>query len=268
MALRLFSIEFTRLFRRWLPWIALGACVFLTGARQYNFYVLRGLNLSSGVPALPGLSYDLATSLDRAPLAVMAFIVLIGATLMGDDYAQRTHQHWLIRASREQSILAKFALLVLVIALMEAVTLLAGGGIGLALKGYLYGAANPTGVNAVEVVLAPLYMTVVALPYAALMLLLALGTRSTFVSAALGFIYTFGVEMGAVALFSDAPWLRWLPGSLYLSATYHLNAIGHKIVRVPASLHEPLTAVLIAAAYTGVLLGAAIWIYRRQDLGG
>lgn len=268
MVLRLFSIEFTRLFRGWLPWIALGVCVLFTGARAYSLYVWHAPDLHSGALAVPGLSFDLATSLDRVLLAVMPFIVVIGSALMGSDYAQRTHQHWLIRASREQSILAKFALMALVIVLMYAVTLLAGGGFGLALKGYLYGSAAPTGVNVVEALLAPLYLTIAALPYAALMLLLALVTRSTLVSVAIGFIYTVVIEMGARALFADALWIRWLPGSLHLSATYHLNAIGNKVVEVPTSLHDPMTAVAIAAAYTAALLGAAIWIYRRQDLGG
>lgn len=268
MVLRLFSLEFTRLFRRWLPWIALGACVLLTGLREYNIYGLNAPALRGGALSLPGLSFDLATSLDRVSLAALPFIVVMGAALMGDDYAQRTHQHWLIRASRLQTVLAKFALMFFAIVLMYAVTLVAGGGFGLALKGYLYGQANPTGVNAVEALLAPIYLTVAVLPYAALMLLLALVTRSTFVTTAIGFIYTFIVEMGVGAMFHDAPWMRWLPANLYLSATYHLNAIGNKVRAVPTSLHDPLTAVGIAAVYAGVLLGAAIWIYRRQDLGG
>ncbi len=268
MMLRLLSIESTRLFRRALPWVALAACLLYIGLSLYNFYTLNATAIVTGQLALPGLSFDLATSLDQVFMIAMPFLVMIGAALMGDDYAQRTNQHWLIRASRSTSVLAKFALLALVTVGIFVVTLLFGGAFGLALKTYLYGSASLVGVNALEALWAPVYMTIVVLPYAALMLLLALLTRSTFVSAGIGLIYTLFIELILGSAFFDAWWVRWLPRSLWLSATFRLNAIGDRMVAVPSSLHDPLTACVVAAGYTLVLLALAVWVYRRQDVGG
>jgi ABC-type transport system involved in multi-copper enzyme maturation permease subunit len=55
---------------------------------------------------------------------------------------------------------------------------------------------------------------------------------------------------------------------LYLSATFLLNSIGDKNVRPPAELLDPTTAFVAAALYTLAFLFLAIWLYRRQDLGG
>lgn len=268
MLLRLLSIESTRMSRRWLPWIALGLCVAYTGLNQYSFYAANELDILSGVLELPALSFDLANPLNQVLPVVLPFIVIAGAALMGDDFAQHTNQHWLIRAPRSRSILAKFTLLTLLILCLHALTAVAGAALGLALKHHLYGTAGLLGINIAEALWAPVNMTIVMLPYAALMLVLALLTRSTVVSSALGFIYALLVETLVGRYFHDALWVSWLPRNLYLSATFRLNAIANQVVAVPAGAHDPLTAVAIAALYTAFLVALAIWIYRRQDVGG
>lgn len=261
-------IEWTRLFRRWLPWIAMALCALFVGLSLHNFYVLSGEDTASGAFKMPGLSFDLATSLDQSFTVGALFIVMIGAALMGDDYAQRTNQHWLLRGSRGASVLAKFAVLALMILILNVVTLAAGAVFGVGYKVWLTGSASVAGVNVVEAAWALVYLTAVLLPYAALMLLLALVTRSTFVGAAIGFAYVLVIENLASAVFYHADWVRWLPRSLYLSATYLLNHIGNKTVPVPENQHEPYTACLVALGYAVVLLALAIGVYRRQDVGG
>lgn len=264
----LFSIEWIRLFRRWLPWVAMALSAIFVGLSLHNFYVLSGEAAAGGAFKMPGLSFDLATSLDQSFTIGALFIIMIGAALMGDDYAQRTNQHWLLRGSRGASVLAKFAVLALMILILNVVTLAAGAAFGLGYKAWLTGAASVAGVNLAEAAWALIYLTVVVLPYAALMLLLALIARSTFVSAAIGFAYVLVIENLAGAAFFDTPWIRWLPRNLYLSATYLLNHIGNKTVPVPDRLFESYTACAVAAAYTLILLGLAIVWYRRQDVGG
>lgn len=264
----LVSIEWTRLTRRWLPWVAVALCALFIGLSLHNFYVLSAADFSSGAVKLPGLSFDLATALDQTLVLGAPFIVIFGAALMGDDYTQRTNQHWLLRASRTTSLLAKFAVLAFLILLWNLATLLFGGAFGLGYKLWISGGASVAGVNGLETAWALLYMTLVCLPYGVLTLLLALLTRSTFVSAAIGFGYTLVVENLLGAVFYQSDWIRWLPRSLYLSATYRLNHIGNRVVEVPMTLHEPVTACLLAAGYSVLLLGIAILWYRRQDVGG
>lgn len=268
MWLALFSIEWIRLFRRWLPWVAMALSALFVGLSLHNFYVLSGENGAGGTFKMPGLSFDLATSLDQSFTIGALFIIMIGAALMGDDYAQRTNQHWLLRGSRAASVLAKFTVLALMILILNVVTLSAGAAFGLGYKAWLTGSASVAGVNLAETGWALIYLTAVVLPYAALMLLLALITRSTFVSAAIGFAYVLVIENLAGAVFYAAPWIRWLPRNLYLSATYLLNHIGDKTVPVPDHLFESYTACLVALGYTVALLVLAIAWYRRQDVGG
>lgn len=261
-------IEWTRLFRRWLPWIAMALSALFVGLSLHNFYVLSAENAADGTFKMPGLSFDLATSLDQSFTIGALFIIMIGAALMGDDYAQRTNQHWLLRGSRGSSVLAKFVVLALTILILNVVTLAAGAAFGLGYKAWLTGSASVAGVNLAEAAWALIYLTVVVLPYAALMLLLALVTRSTFVSAAIGFAYVLVAENLVGAVFYQAAWIRWLPRNLYFSATYLLNHIGNKTVPVPDHLFEPYTACLVALGYTVALLALAIGVYRRQDVGG
>ncbi len=268
MLATLFVIESIRLFRRWLPWAGILLTTAFVSLSLHNDYVANAADVGSGAMALPGLSFDLATSLEQSLYVMLPFTIITGAALMGEDYAERTNQHWLIRASRGASVLAKALVLTAVILLFFTVALTTGGIVGLGLKTWLYGSASLAGVNAVEFALVVVYLTFVTLPYAALVLLLALITRSTFVGAAIAFGYSLVLESLVSSIFWDAPWTRWLPRSLLLSTTYLLDRIGNPNVAAPATLHEPLMACAIAAGYAAILLGLAIWIYRRQDVGG
>ncbi len=80
---------------------------------------------------MPGASFDLANSLDQLLIVALPFLILISAMMLGNDYSQRTNQHWLMRTSRTSSLLAKFSLLTLVIFLLQWTTLLVGGTHGL-----------------------------------------------------------------------------------------------------------------------------------------
>jgi hypothetical protein len=268
MFLKLFSIEWTRLTRRALFWFALAACSAFTWLGLENFYSLNQPQLLNGSLKMPGFSFDLANSLDQVLLVALPFLVIIGGLMMGNDYAQRTNQHWLMRASRPASLLAKFALLALFALLVNILTLLVGGVTGWYYKTYLYQAFSLANVNWLATLAAPFYMTLVELPYLALMLLLTVATRSAFAGVAIGLGLTQFIEILLGGLFYSAGWAKWMLRNLYFSATYLLNSIGNKLVPTPDHLLAPAPAFVTAAVYTLIFLAAALWLYRRQDVGG
>jgi hypothetical protein len=268
MFLQLFSIEWTRLTRRTLFWLMLVACSLFIWLSLENFYTMNNIELVSGSLKIPGVPFDLANSLDQLLIVALPFLIMVAALMLGNDYSQRTNQHWLMRASRTSSLLAKFALLAFVIFLLQWITLLVGGLTGWYFKTFTYDAYSLANVNWLATLYATLYMTLVTLPYAALMLLITVVTRSAFAGIAIGLGYTQFIELLVTSIFYGASWSKWLMRNLYLSATFMLNSIGNKTVDVPAALLQPVPAFVTAAVYTLTFLSLAIWLYRRQDIGG
>jgi ABC-type transport system involved in multi-copper enzyme maturation permease subunit len=268
MFLSLFSIEWTRLFRRTLLWLTLLVCALFTWLSLENFYTLNRVQLFDGSLKMPGMAFDLANSLDQLLLIELPFLVMLAAVTVGNDYSQRTNQHWLTKGSRSSSVLAKFGLLALVIFMLQILAVVVGGGTGWYYKTFAYHAALAVNVDWMAVIAAASYMTLATLPYAAFTLLVTVLTRSTLAGVALGLGYTQFVEFLLAGLFYGAGWSKWLMRNLHLSATYLLNSIGGKSVELPAALLQPLPALATATIYTLIFLALALWLYRRQDVGG
>ncbi len=268
MFLPLFSIEWTRLVRRWLPWLALLACGLFTWLSLENFYTLNRVRLFDGSLKMPGAAFDLANSLDQLLLIELPFLVILAAVMAGSDYSQRMDQYWLTKAARSTSLLAKFSLLALVVLLLQILALIVGGGSGWYYKTFTYQTDPIFNVDWMAALAAPLYMTLVTLPYAAFTLLVTVATRSTLAGTALGLGYTQFAEFLLAGLFYGADWSKWLIRNLHLSATYLLNSIGYRSGATPVALLGPMPALITAALYTLIFLSLALWLYRRQDLGG
>lgn len=268
MFLPLFSIEWTRLFRRTLLWLTLLACAAFTWLSLENFYTLNRVQLFDGSLKMPGTAFDLANSLDQLLLIELPFLVILAAVMVGNDYSQRTYQHWLTKGRRSSSLLAKFGLLALVIFLLQILALVVGGGTGWYYKSFIYQADLALNVDWMATLMAAFYMTLVTLPYAAFTLLITILARSTIVGVVLGLGYTQFIEILVTSLFYGAGWARWMMRNLYFSATFLLNTIGNKTVEVPAALLHPVPAFVTASIYTLIFLSLALWLHRRQDLGG
>jgi ABC-type transport system involved in multi-copper enzyme maturation permease subunit len=268
MFLSLFSIEWTRLFRRTLLWLTLAVCALFTWLSLENFYTLNRVQLFDGSLKMPGIAFDLANSLDQLLQIELPFLVILAAVMAGNDYSQRTDQHWLTKTSRSTGLLAKFSLLAVVIFLLQILALVVGAGTGWYYKTITYRADVIVNVDWTALGAAALYMTLVTLPYVAFTLLITVLTRSTLPGAAIGLGYTQFVEFLLTGLFYGAGWSKWMMRNLHLSATYLLNSIGYKTVEIPAALLHPLLALVTAALYTLIFLSLAVWQYRRQDLGG
>ncbi len=267
MFFQLLSIEWTRLSRRALFWVTLTVCALYTGLSLSNFYTTNRAELLAGTLKMPGLSFDLANSLDQLLIAI-PLLVILAANLAGNDYSQRTNQHWLMRAPRASSLLAKFALLAVLTFALQWLTLLVGGVVGYAYKTYAFQVPNLLNINWVATLAAPFYMTLANLPYLALTLLLAVAARSTFLGVVIGLGYTQILEFLLSGIFHGAGWIRWLFTNLHFSATFLLNSIGNRTADLPAHLLPPAFALLTALFYSLLLLLLAIWLYRRQDVGG
>lgn len=268
MFLRLFSMEWTRLTRRSILWLALVCCSLFIWLSLQNFYQTNRLSLLDGSLNMPGVSFDLANSLDQLLLPALPFLVIITALVLGNDYSQRTNQHWLMRVSRPSSLLAKFCLLAFVVFGLQISTLLVGGLTGWYYKTFTYGAYTLQNVNWMAVLSAVVYMTLVTLPYVALMLLITVATRSAFAGIAIGLGYTQFIELLLSSVLYGRSGAEWMMRNLYLSVTFLLNSIGNRMVSAPEQLLPPPVAIAVAVIYTIVFLILAVWIYRRQDLGG
>lgn len=268
MFLRLFSIETTRLTRRALPWLSLAAIIFYIGLSIQNFYSMNQTQLMTGGLKMPGISFDLANSLDQGLFISLPFLVLLAANQMGNDYTQRTNQHWLMRAPRHTGVLAKFALLALFVFFIQLLIMLVGGGIGWYYKTFIYDAYSFANLNVSATIAAPFYMTLSTLPYLALILLFTVATRSTLAGAMIGLGYTQFIEILLTTIFHSRPFMMWHPHNLATSVTFLLNSIGNRVVEIPDYLAQPIPAMIGLLAYSFVFLAAALWLYRRQDVGG
>ncbi len=267
MFFQLLSIEWTRLSRRTMLWLTLLICALYIALSLANFYKTNQAELLDGTLKMPGASFDLANSLDQLLIAI-PFLIIISGNMMGNDYSQRTNQHWLMRAPRYSSLLAKFTLLVLLTLVIQFLTLIVGWLVGYYYKTYIYGAPDALNINWMATFAAPFYMTLVNLPYIALTLILAVVLRSTFASVILGLGYTQFLEFLFSGLFHGKAWAKWMFTNLHFSASFLLNGIGNRVTELPASILQPVPALVTASLYTLILLVCGIWLYRRQDVGG
>lgn len=268
MFLQLLSIEWMRLSRRGMTWISMAVCAFYSGLVIWDYYLNnKRIELMDGTAVAPGLSFDLATSLDQL-LVLIPLLIMLTSLLMGSDYAHRTNQHWLMRTSRLSSLLAKFTILALFTFVTELVVMVSGGLTGYYCKVIVLQVPDVINVNWLSVLAAPFYMTLVNLPYIALMIVFTVGVRSTFFSIVLGLGYNFFLEYLLTAIFHGAGWTKWLINNVYFSVSFLLNGIGNRVVETPGHILTPGPALITAAAYTMLFLAAAAWLYRRQDVGG
>jgi hypothetical protein len=232
-----------------------------------NFYKTNQAQLLDGTLKMPGVSFDLANSLDQLLIAIPLLIIIAG-NMMGNDYSQRTNQHWLTRTPRHSGLLAKFTLLSLLTLAIQFVTLIIGWAVGFYYKTYIYHVPDQFNINWMATFAAPFYMMLVNLPYIALTLFFSVALKSTFASVILGLGYTQILEFLFAGLFHGKPWTKWLFTNLHFSASFLLNSIGNRVSEIPASILKPMPALITAAIYTLILLVCATWLYRRQDVGG
>ncbi|GIK10488.1 MAG: hypothetical protein JETCAE02_03020 [Anaerolineaceae bacterium] len=270
MFFRLLSIEWTRLTRRTVLWLTLAASLYYVWAAVENYYRLTSVKLLDGTEKMPGLAFDLANGLDGLYPFLMPFVVIMAALVFGNDYSQRTNRHWLMHASRSNSLLTKFILLTGATALVQALAVVTAGITGWHYKTQVFhfALAEFLNVNWEATLAAVGYMTLVLTPYIALTALIAVLTRSAFASVVIGLGYTQFIEIVFTSIAYGENWTRWALRNLGFSATYLLNSIGNRVVEPPPHVFSPTSAFVVAGVYAAIFLSLAVWLYRRQDIGG
>jgi hypothetical protein len=267
MFLQLLSIEWTRLSRRALLWVTLAVTILYMVLALANFYKTSQTELLDGTLKMPGMAFDLANALDQLNL-VLPLLVIFAGNLAGNDYAQRTNQHWLMRAPRHTGLFAKFTLLMALTLFIQVLTLAIGWAVGYYYKMYVYHVPDVNNVDWLATLAAPFYMTLASLPYIVFTLAVTVALRSTFFGVALGLGYTQIIEFLLAGIFYGAGWTKWLFTNLHFSVSFLLNSIGDRVPKLPAHILAPGPALAVAAVYTLAFLSLAIWFHRRQDVGG
>lgn len=283
----LLKIEQTKLLKRAMLWIEIGLLALLVVAFPLLlFAALRSAPASAQFPEdvraqlqqMVTWPVGLSTLLSFASgnsLGGLLLIVLVGA-LTGQEYTWRTLHLWLSHgASRAGLLAAKFAALLLPIALIVLTPVLIGGTLTAYFTVVLNGALNPSDIDFGQLVLDIAGTAYTLLPYAALAFLLAVATRSTVAAIGGSLAYSMLIEGVLMQI------LQFVGGALakitiYLPAGLAVGLMGgpggHVTVNgqaaAPLTYLDPAPAALGIALYTFILVGLALWVFRKQDLMG
>jgi ABC-type transport system involved in multi-copper enzyme maturation permease subunit len=237
------SVELTKLFRRPPLWLLLGA----VGAAL----VLLAVAIALSAPPEAG---ERPSALELAvPFGILAGQVLaaIAGAALAQEYQWRTLPLWLARGvARGPLLLARFLATLPALLLVALVPV----AVGLLLSlGRLQAALLASHLSLDGLALAVLAMAFGVLPYVALSLGLAVGTRAVAVPVGGVLLLALLVEpiVGQLAPRIGA----YLPSSL--SRTLLAGGGDGR-----------LAAGLLIALYTAVLLAVAVAAFRRQDLTG
>jgi ABC-type transport system involved in multi-copper enzyme maturation permease subunit len=282
------TIENTKTLKRSMLWIELALLALLT----IGIFVLIFIaSLNTGGEALPPEASEqikatlvwpgaLMQALSLAAgngLGGLLLIILVGA-MTAQEYTWRTMHLWLGRGvPRLALVTAKFTA-TLFPALLFVLAPLAAGGITSGIFSMLLdGSLHLDQFNFAELLLAVLRTAFTLLPYAGLAFLLGIATRSTAAAIGGGLAYALlleGVLAQILSLIGGTmgKLLAYLPTSL-ASALLTLNqavlTTGVTVNGDPAGtipLIEPAPAAIGIALWTAAFVGAALLIFRRQDL--
>jgi ABC-type transport system involved in multi-copper enzyme maturation permease subunit len=278
--------ENTKNMRRSMLWIELAILVALFCLIQGLLYATLNLNLGQQTVSTqeraqmmqsitwPG---SLVTALELVAGSALGgmLLVVMAAAVTAQEYNWRTFHLWLSRGvPRSSLLLAKFTALLLPAILIVSIGLLSVAAITALFTLQQTGSLPLGAIHYGQLFLSLVRTTYSLLPYTALAFLLAIATRSTVVSVAGGLIYPLVAEGLLVQLLNMAGGnfsrlTYYLPAGLSGSLT-SLNQTLIKGTSAPTQTVSPSLAPLPAAAgialWTVLLVGLAIWIFRRQDL--
>lgn len=225
------------------------------------------------IPQLISWPGSLAFSLRFAAGSKLLLIIFVGA-VTASEYTWRSYQLWLGRGVPRALLLgAKFISLCLPILLIVTGALIAGGLISAIFSLHFNGDLYLEQANFWRLGLDLFRTAYTLLPYAGITFLLAVATRSAV--AAIGGCTAFGLIVEN--LLTQTSLL--LPGSLgelskYLPANL-METVLSASWTPPAMMEEVLPGLLTPtqagfgiAIWTLSLLGIAVCLFRRQDLGG
>ncbi len=283
---RLLSVERRKLFGRALPWAEVLIFALLVGI--LHIAIIAALQQGNAREMPPQVADEIRRMLywpqglknaltfaNGGEIGGLFVIVLVGA-FMAQEYTWHSVHLWLSRGvSRTAYLLAKAAIAILFLGAFVLVAVLVGGGVTAVFTYAELGTLPLQEVDALGLVGDMVVVGYTLVPYAALAFLLAVASRSTMVTIGVGLGYTLLIEnmvAEILSLFSPevASVTRYLPTMLTKSLTQHITAGSEVTVGIQGastvSLLQPETAAVLLAVYTVLLLGASVWLFRRQDM--
>jgi len=281
------QIETIKIVRRPMTWVLMGVLAALTVTLNVSMYTTairpefaetRPAEVQEAVWASlcwPTAFSDLLESAAGHQLGGLVLAILAGA-VVAQEYGWHSVHLWLGRGlSRVGFLGSKFMALAVVCLMFTLVPVLVGGAMTAWFTAQRTGGLNLSDLPAGPLILAILRTAYTILPYIALMVLVAVLTRSAAASSGVGLAYALlGEQMLGELLallggfWADLP--RYLPGGL-ADALLRLNrtAFGMETGIYGGGIGqvvEPWAAAGGVALYTGILLSAALWAFARQDL--
>lgn len=209
------------------------------------------------------------------------FAVILAAGALGSEYSWGTLRTHLARyPARSAFLLAKIAVVLLLLLISMLITLVVGVIGGWLLGSLAGGAGRPTAADLFALPVALLRALYVLLPYVLLTLCFTVLGRSLLVGLAGGMLYlVFEAGLGAFATFAE---LGGVWQTIYdLTIGQNINtlvllnshAFGLRPETVtaafdPARLPSPLQATLLIALYSLGFLTTALFVLERRDVTG
>lgn len=282
----LFANENTKNFRRSMFWIELGIMVVLLLLIQGVLFAVTEFNFGEGPDpqeqadlrgglVWPGSLPSALGLMGGNALGGLLLIILVGAAT-AQEYNWRTMQLWISRGVRRPLLLvSKFAALLAPMLMLVFTALLTGAAITAIFTLQIQGGLPFDQVDWAQAGLSVLRTTYSLLPYAGLSFLLAVASRSVVVAVGGGLAFSLlgeSILFQVLSLFNSS--LSRLAGYLPSGLGQSLTSLNGAMVKgAGPALHEALEGMLSPsqaavgiALWTLLFLGAAIVIFKRQDL--
>jgi ABC-type transport system involved in multi-copper enzyme maturation permease subunit len=210
-----------------------------------------------------------------AQLGAPLLLAVIGAAL-AQEYSWRTMSLWLSHGvPRSMLLLARFAVLTLMVVLFTTVLFIAIALMSVFFTWRITGEFDPGVADFGQMVLGILRTSYVLMPYAALTFLAGVVTRSVVGAIGSGVVFQIIIEPVTIEIMSALGGVfhtvRMFLPDFVATSVFNLNeAIAdYPLIDVAEDAPQLLAAAPAAALialYTVLLIGLALWIFRRQDL--
>lgn len=267
---RMAVVEYVKLLKRQLTWVVIGvAIVQVFGLTIAQCFVATSSPGATGEAlsslrwpnVLPGILGGL-TSMGTAQMLV---VVMFG-TVIAQEYNWRTLHMWLARGvSRGQFIAAKWSAMLPVSLAIAVLPLILVGALTAVFTVVSTGALDVSQIDALRLVVATGATVFILLPYATLMLPLAVASRSPVAPIGGGLAF-FLVE--AMLMTTNVPGAAYTPAALGASLRTLLPGIvrGVEAAQASATLVDPTTAAVGVTVWVIAFIGIAYLVLRRQDV--
>ncbi len=281
------QVEMIKIMKRPMTWVLMAILAVLivtlnvsmyTTAIRPDFAETRPAEVQEAIwdsLCWPTAFSDLLESAAGHQLGGLVVAILVGA-VVAQEYGWHSVHLWLGRGlSRLGFLGSKFLALAVVCLMFTLVPVLIGGPLTAWFTVQRTGGLDLSDLPAGGLIVSILRTAYTILPYIALMVLVAVLTRSAASSIGVGLAYALLGEqiLGELLGLAGGSWAdlpRYLPGGM-ADALLRLNrsAFGMETGIYggrSGEVLEPWAAAAGVALYTATLLGAALWAFARQDL--